>query len=273
MRTKPGVDTLNFDDLYNNLRVFESDVKGSTGLSSGTYNMAFVSSDNTSSTNEVNTAFGVSTSSGHKSQKEGSTSYIDDLIDGFKMAGGHDFHMIEEVLQKIGRKLHFNAKDPIGFDKSKVECFNCQNTGHFARECRSKGNQDSVDWTGHAEDETENYALMAFISSNSGSDTESTTSESDAKTNDLDSCKSSSSEETLETVPKPVESKPKIVNAPKVWTDAPMIEEYESDSDDEHNNITKSKFAQHKVNTARDKSVSAVGGKWEIAVKASAGCN
>nr|GEY59658.1 hypothetical protein [Tanacetum cinerariifolium] len=27
MRTKPGVDTLNFDDLYNNLRIFKSDVK------------------------------------------------------------------------------------------------------------------------------------------------------------------------------------------------------------------------------------------------------
>ncbi|GJX33013.1 ribonuclease H-like domain-containing protein [Tanacetum coccineum] len=30
MRTKPGVDSLSFDDLYNNLRVFESDIKGST---------------------------------------------------------------------------------------------------------------------------------------------------------------------------------------------------------------------------------------------------
>ncbi|GJW49739.1 hypothetical protein Tco_0091090 [Tanacetum coccineum] len=29
MRTKPGVDSLSFDDLYNNLRVFKSDVKGS----------------------------------------------------------------------------------------------------------------------------------------------------------------------------------------------------------------------------------------------------
>nr|GEU55119.1 ribonuclease H-like domain-containing protein [Tanacetum cinerariifolium] len=36
MRTKPGVDTLSFDDLYNNLRVFESNVKGSTGSSSST---------------------------------------------------------------------------------------------------------------------------------------------------------------------------------------------------------------------------------------------
>ncbi|GJU90354.1 hypothetical protein Tco_1302777 [Tanacetum coccineum] len=34
MRTKPGVDSLSFDDLYNNLRVFESDVKGSTRSSS-----------------------------------------------------------------------------------------------------------------------------------------------------------------------------------------------------------------------------------------------
>ncbi|GKC50577.1 hypothetical protein Tco_1073322, partial [Tanacetum coccineum] len=36
MRTKPGVDGLSFDDLYNNLRVFESDVKGSTSSSSST---------------------------------------------------------------------------------------------------------------------------------------------------------------------------------------------------------------------------------------------
>ncbi|GJS64471.1 ribonuclease H-like domain-containing protein [Tanacetum coccineum] len=34
MRTKPGVDNISFDDLYNNLRVFEYDVKGSTGSSS-----------------------------------------------------------------------------------------------------------------------------------------------------------------------------------------------------------------------------------------------
>nr|GEY23036.1 xylulose kinase-1 [Tanacetum cinerariifolium] len=52
MRTKLGLDTLSFDDLYNNLRVFEHDVKGTTASSSNTQNVAFVSAENTSSTND-----------------------------------------------------------------------------------------------------------------------------------------------------------------------------------------------------------------------------
>ncbi|GJV75275.1 hypothetical protein Tco_1506859 [Tanacetum coccineum] len=83
MRTKPGVDSLSFDDLYNNLRVFESDVKGSNGSSSSAQNVAFVSSESTSSTNDVSTAYGVSTSSGYNSQRENSSSYTDELMYSF----------------------------------------------------------------------------------------------------------------------------------------------------------------------------------------------
>nr|GEZ67126.1 ribonuclease H-like domain-containing protein [Tanacetum cinerariifolium] len=72
MRIKPGVDTLSFDDLYSNLRVFGSDVKRSTASSSSTQNVAFVSSDSTNSSNEASTAYGISTSSSNNSQKEGS---------------------------------------------------------------------------------------------------------------------------------------------------------------------------------------------------------
>ncbi|GJT25351.1 hypothetical protein Tco_0895288 [Tanacetum coccineum] len=74
MSTKPGVDSLNFDDLYNNLRVFENDVKGSTESSSSTKNVAFVS-ENTISTNDVSTAYGVSNPSSHNSQYEQTSSY------------------------------------------------------------------------------------------------------------------------------------------------------------------------------------------------------
>ncbi|GKC88757.1 hypothetical protein Tco_1149406, partial [Tanacetum coccineum] len=74
MRTKPGVDSLNFDDLYNNLRVFESNVKGSTASSSSTQNAAFIL-ENTSSSNDVSIAYGVSNSSSHNSQCEHTSSY------------------------------------------------------------------------------------------------------------------------------------------------------------------------------------------------------
>ncbi|GKF14612.1 hypothetical protein Tco_0056074, partial [Tanacetum coccineum] len=53
--TKPGVDSLSFEDLYNNLRVFEPDVKGSTASSS-------------------------STSSGYNPQMEGPSLYTDELM-------------------------------------------------------------------------------------------------------------------------------------------------------------------------------------------------
>nr|GFB34753.1 hypothetical protein [Tanacetum cinerariifolium] len=77
---------------------------------------------------------------------------------------------------------------------------------------------------------------------------QSTTSESDAKTSDIDSCESNSSEETLETVHKLVESKPKVVNKPKVWSNAPIIEEYESYSDDEY--VSKASLEQEKPSCA-----------------------
>nr|GEW41677.1 retrovirus-related Pol polyprotein from transposon TNT 1-94 [Tanacetum cinerariifolium] len=323
MRTKPGVDSLSFDDLYNNLRVFESDVKGSTASSSSTHNVAFVSSDNTSSTNEVSTAYGVSTSSGHNSQRKGSSSYTDKLI--------------RRDVGNTKYKARDNGKRPAKQEEPKAMV---------------TINGDGVDWTGHAEHDTENYALMAFNSSNPGSNTEkllvkaenakeelktklenfqssskglskllnsqmsakdksrfgygnqiheevlsyknevvesvfnsrssdvednhvndrfakvegiyavppsmtriylplksdfrideskftygpkySKTSEYDAKTSDLASCKSNFSVETLESLPKPVESKPKAVSKPKVWSDAPIMEEYESDIDDEY---------------------------------------
>ncbi|GJS67761.1 hypothetical protein Tco_0682326 [Tanacetum coccineum] len=79
MRNKPGMDSLSFDDLYNNLRVFENDVKGSTASSSNLQNVAFVS-ENTNSTNEVSTAYGVSNTSGHCSKHEQTSTSSDSLL-------------------------------------------------------------------------------------------------------------------------------------------------------------------------------------------------
>ncbi|GKA60617.1 ribonuclease H-like domain-containing protein [Tanacetum coccineum] len=199
MRTKPRVDSLNFDDLYNNLRVFESDVKGSTVSSSGSQNVAFVS-ENTSSTNDVSTAYGVSNSSSHNSPHEQTSSYS--LLANQSSCPQLDHEDLEQLDEFDLEEMDLKWQEPVGFDKTKVECYNCHKTRHFARECRTKGNQDSrrrdawnsgkkevskalvtidgegVDWTSHSE-EDEDYALMACNSS--GSDTEVTSCSNECK--------------------------------------------------------------------------------------------
>ncbi|GJT51559.1 hypothetical protein Tco_0977716 [Tanacetum coccineum] len=45
-RNKAELETMSMDDLYNNLKVYEPEVKGTSSSSSSTRNMAFVSSSN-----------------------------------------------------------------------------------------------------------------------------------------------------------------------------------------------------------------------------------
>ncbi|GKB40330.1 ribonuclease H-like domain-containing protein [Tanacetum coccineum] len=228
-RNKANLDTINIDDLYNNLKVYEPEVKGISSSSSSTQNMAFVSSsnNNTSSSNEaVNAAHGVTTAS-----TQVNTAYstnIDNLSDAvicsFFASQPNSPQLAHEDLQQIypndieeidlrwqmamltmrarrflkntGRKLTVNGNETIGFDKSKVECYNCHKRRHFAIKCRTLRNQDNkkesskrsvpvetststalvscdglggYDWSDQAE-EGPNYALMAYSSSSSDSE-------------------------------------------------------------------------------------------------------
>ncbi|GKF04847.1 ribonuclease H-like domain-containing protein, partial [Tanacetum coccineum] len=49
----------------------------------------------------------------------------------------------KRFLKNIRRKLTVNGNETIGFNKSKVECYNFHKRGHFARECRAPRNQDN----------------------------------------------------------------------------------------------------------------------------------
>ncbi|GJZ65119.1 hypothetical protein Tco_0621815 [Tanacetum coccineum] len=196
MRTKPGMDSLSFDDLYNNLKVFESDIKCSTASSYSPQNVAFVS-ENTNSTNDVSTAYGVSNTSGQNSHYEQTSSYSllanqssCPQLDHKDLEQLHEYDLEEidlkwqvamismrmkKFYKKTGRKLQFDAKEPVGFDKTKMECYNYHKTGHFARDRNGKKEEskalvivdgEGVDWTNHSE-EDEDYALMACNGSNS----------------------------------------------------------------------------------------------------------
>ncbi|GKA40487.1 hypothetical protein Tco_0733080, partial [Tanacetum coccineum] len=63
-RNKVEIETISLDDLYNNLKIYEPELTGSSSTIQNLQNVAFVSSNNTNSTNNTNkadnTAYGVS---------------------------------------------------------------------------------------------------------------------------------------------------------------------------------------------------------------------
>nr|GEU54962.1 hypothetical protein [Tanacetum cinerariifolium] len=48
---------------------------------------------------------------------------------------------VKRFIKKIRRKLDLNGKETVGFDRTKVECYNCHRRDHFARECRAPRNK------------------------------------------------------------------------------------------------------------------------------------
>ncbi|GJU06413.1 hypothetical protein Tco_1122843 [Tanacetum coccineum] len=133
-RKKPEIDTLSMYDLYNNLKIYEPEVKGTSSSSTNTQNVAFMSSNSTNSTNgAVNTAHGVTTASTQATNVNSTT--IDNLsnvvIYGLEVADGYANNEGKEILENTRRKLTVNGNETIEFDKSKVECYNATKKGHY----------------------------------------------------------------------------------------------------------------------------------------------
>nr|GEX95248.1 ribonuclease H-like domain-containing protein [Tanacetum cinerariifolium] len=167
-RNEADLDTMRIDDVYNNFKIVEQKVKRTVTTSSslGSQNMACLSSPD--STNKVD------------------TTNIQLALLSMRA---------RRYFQRTGKKITINGSDTDGYDKTKVECFNCHKMRHFATECRSLRNQESrprnqdssrktvnvedtsskamvaidgagFDWSHMADDEAPtNMALMAFSDS------------------------------------------------------------------------------------------------------------
>nr|GEX12932.1 ribonuclease H-like domain-containing protein [Tanacetum cinerariifolium] len=174
-RNKANLEEQSLDDLFNSLKIYEAKVKHSSSICITTQNLAFMSSSNTdSTTNSVSAAASVFDVYA-KMPVSFFLSNVDSLSNAIDVGDLKEIHLrwqmvmltmrAKRFLQKTCRNLGANGSTSMGFDMSKVECYNCHRKGHFAREC-------SYDWSYQAEEEPANYALMDFSSSSSSSDNE-----------------------------------------------------------------------------------------------------
>nr|GEU35754.1 hypothetical protein [Tanacetum cinerariifolium] len=150
-RNKADLKEQSLDDLFNSLKIYEAEVKHSSSTSTTIQNLAFMSSSNTDSTTESVSAIASVSAICAKM-----------LVSSLPNA------------DSISGNLGANGPTSLGFDMSKVECYNRHRKGHFVWECRSlkdSRRNDAAEPQRRKEEPT-NYALMAFSSSSSSSDNE-----------------------------------------------------------------------------------------------------
>nr|GEY37611.1 hypothetical protein [Tanacetum cinerariifolium] len=181
-RNKPKIDTFSLDNLYNNLKIYEPESTTIDNLSDAVICTFFASQPN----------------SPQLDNEDLQQIHPDDLEEmDLRWQMAMLTMRARRFLKNTRRNFSMNGNKIIGFDKYKVECYNCHKKRQFARECRAPRSQDTkhkestkrtvpvetpalialvscdglggYDWSDQAKEGPTNFALMAYSSTSSNS--------------------------------------------------------------------------------------------------------
>ncbi|GJR37974.1 hypothetical protein Tco_1213658 [Tanacetum coccineum] len=158
------IETLSLDDLFNNLKAYESEVKGTSSSTTNSHNVAFLSSSSTNSaTRAVNTAQGVNTASTQGAADSSTT------VENLKEIDLRWNIVVltmraRRFLKNTGRKLDMANKERIRTVPVEETTSNA-----LVSQCDGFG----CDWSDQSEEGPTNFALMAYSLTSSSSSTNS----------------------------------------------------------------------------------------------------